>query len=62
MNASSFRVIWGIPLGGKLTLTALSYFSNFFQKKKKALELKTMIFENSSPQGILRQNMSNVPK
>jgi len=60
-NASSFRVIWGIPLGGKRTLTAFSYFRIFF-KNKKALELKIMIFENNSPKGILRQNMSNVPK
>jgi len=60
-NASSFRVIWGIYFGGKHTLTAFSNFRIFF-KNKKALELKIMIFENSSPKGILRQNISNVPK
>jgi len=61
MSASSFCVIWAVPLGGKRTLTAFSNFRIFFENKK-ALELKIMIFENSSPKGILRQNMSNVPK
>jgi len=51
----------GIPLGGKRTVTAFSNFRIFF-KNKEALELKIMIFENSSPKNILRQNMSNVPK
>jgi len=51
-NASSFRIFGGIPLGGKRTLNAFSYF-RFFFKNKKALELKIMIFENSSSQGIL---------
>jgi len=60
-NASSFRVIWGIPLGGKRALTSFSNFRIFFENKK-TLELKIMIFENSSPKGILWQNMSNVPK
>jgi len=60
-NTSSFRVIWGIPLGGKRTLTAFSNFRIFFENKK-ALELKIMIFENSSPNGILMQHMSNVLK
>jgi len=50
-----------MPLGGKRTLTAFSNFRIFFENEK-ALELKIMIFENSSPKGILRQNMSNVPK
>jgi len=59
--ASSFRVIWGIPMDGKRTLTAFSNF-RIFVKNRKALEPKIMIFENSSPKGILWQNMSNVPK
>ena len=61
MNASSFRVIWGIPFGVKRTLTAFSNYRIFFENKE-TLELEIMIFENSSPKGILRQIMSNAPK
>jgi len=51
MNASSFRVIWGIPLGGKRTLTTFSNFRIFFENEI-TLGLKIMIFENSLPKGI----------
>ena len=42
-------------------MTTFSNFRKFF-KNKKALELKIIIFENSSPKGILRQIMNDVPK
>ena len=61
MNSSSFRVIWMHSLGRKRTLAAFSNFRIFFENEK-TLGLKIMIFENSSPKGILRQNMSNMPK
>ena len=55
MNTLSFRIIWGIPLGGKCTLTQ-------FSNSEKTPRLKIMIFEKGSPKGIFRQNMNNVPK
>ena len=42
-------------------MTAFSNFRKFFENKK-ALELKIIIFENSSPKGILRQIINDVPK
>jgi len=49
-------------LGGKRTLTSFSNFRIFFENKKKTLKRKIMSFENSSPKGILRRIMTNVPK
>ena len=57
----TFPCYLGIPLSGKPTLTACSKL-RFFVENKKALVLKIMIFKNSSPRGIMRQIMNNVPK
>jgi len=61
MNALSFHVIWGIPLGRKRTLATFSNF-RIFVENEKTLGLKIMIFENRLPKGILTQNMSKVPQ
>ena len=56
-----FSCYLGHSTGRKTHFDRIFILSNFFQNQK-ALELKIMIFENNSPKGILRQNMSNAPK
>ena len=55
-------LLFGHSIAGKTHFGCIFKVSIFFVEIKEALELKIMIFENSSPKGILRQIMNNLPK